>query len=86
MMVNENVTSNIIFQLWKYYHIRKIATGQGDGYTTESLLDYPYFKRLNKIFAIDLSKQETLDTDPKAMQQINFTGNLDRAEGASILF
>ena len=29
--------------------------------------------------AIDLSKQEALDADPKAIQQINFTANLDRA-------
>ena len=28
-----------------YDNIRKIATGQGDGYTTGSLLDYPYFKK-----------------------------------------
>ena len=26
--------------------------------------------------AIDLIKQQALDTDPKAIQQINFTGNL----------
>ena len=30
------------------------------------------------MLAIDLSKQEALDTDPKAIQQINFTGNLER--------
>ena len=28
------------------------------------------------MIAIDLRKQQALDTDPKAMQQINFTGNL----------
>ena len=28
---------------------------------------------------MDLSKQHTLDADPKSIQQINFTGNLDRA-------
>ena len=28
--------------------------------------------------AIDLSKQQALDADPKAMQLINFTGNLAR--------
>ena len=28
--------------------------------------------------AIDLSKQQALDADPRAIQQINFTGNLDR--------
>ena len=27
-----------------YENIRKIATGQGDDYTTGSLLDYIYFK------------------------------------------
>ena len=36
--------------------------------------------------AIDLIKQQALDTGPKSIQQINFTGNLDRAEGATILF
>ena len=30
--------------------------------------------------AIDLSKQQALDTDPEAIQQINFTGNLERNE------
>ena len=28
------------------------------------------------MIAIDLSKEQTLDADPKAIQQINFTGNL----------
>ena len=36
--------------------------------------------------AIDLSKQQTLDTDPKANQQINFTANLDRAGNTRIYF
>ena len=31
------------------------------------------------MIAIDLSKQQVLDADPKAIQQINFTANLDRA-------
>ena len=30
------------------------------------------------MIAIDLSKQQTLDGDPRAIQQINFTANLDR--------
>ena len=42
--------------------IRKIATGQGDDYTTETLLDYPYFEKYYK-----LSKQQKLDADPKAI-------------------
>ena len=32
------------------------------------------------MIAIDLSKQQKLDIDPKAIQQINFTGNLDDQE------
>ena len=69
-----------------YDNIRKVATGQGDDYTTGCLLDYPYFKKYYKLIAIDLSKQQKLDADPKAIQQINFTGNLDWAEGAMMFF
>ena len=50
-----------------YDNIRKITAGQGDDYTTVCLLDYPYFKEHYKMIAIDLSKQEGLDADPKAM-------------------
>ena len=39
-----------------YDNNQKIATGQGDGYTTGCLLDYPYFKEQYKLTAIDLSK------------------------------
>ena len=52
-----------------YENIRKIATGQGDDYTTGCLLDYNYFKKHNMI-PIDLSKQQALDADPKAIQQM----------------
>ena len=38
---------------------------------------YNYFKKHYKMIAIDLSKQQALDADPKAIQQINFIGNLD---------
>ena len=61
-----------------YYNIRKIATGQGDDYTTGYLLNYNYFKEHYKLVATDLSKQQKLDANPKAMQQINFTGNLEK--------
>ena len=59
-----------------YENIRKIATGQGDDYTLGCLLDYTYFKKYYKMVAVDLSKQQVLDADPKAIQQINFTANL----------
>ena len=39
-----------------YENIRKIATGQGDHYTTDCLLDYSYFNNYYKLIAIDLSK------------------------------
>ena len=62
-----------------YENIRKISTGQGDDYTTGCLLDYSYFMDTYKMIAVDLSKQQALDADPRAIQQINFTANLDRA-------
>ena len=65
---------------------RGIATGQGDDYTTGCLLDYPYFKNHYKMIAIDLSKQQALDADPRAIQQINFTANLDRAGNTRFYF
>ena len=49
-------------------------TGQGNDYTTVCLLCYPYFKKYYKLIAIDLRKQQSLDADPKAIQQINITG------------
>ena len=36
--------------------------------------------------AIDLSKQQTLDADPRAIRQVNFTANLDRAGNTRIYF
>ena len=69
-----------------YDNIRKIATGQGDDDTTGCLLDYPYFKKCCRLIAIDLHKQQKLDADPKAMQEINHTRNLERAEGSNNAF
>ena len=69
-----------------YENIRKIATGQGDDYTTGCLLDYSYFKENYKMIAIDLSKQQALDADPRAIQEINFTENLDRAGNTTMFF
>ena len=44
---------------------------QGDDYTTGCcLLDYVYLKNYYKMIAIDLSKQEALDADPKKIQVI----------------
>ena len=50
------------------------------------MLDYPYFKDSHKMIAVDLSKQNKLDANPRATQQINFTANLDRADNTRIYF
>ena len=69
-----------------YDNIRKIATGQGDDYTTGCLLDSPYFTDTYKMIAVDLSKQQALDADPREIPQINFTANLDRAGNTRVYF
>ena len=38
------------------------------------------------MIAIHLSEQQALDADPKAIQQINFTANLDREGNTSMFF
>ena len=38
------------------------------------------------MIAIDLSKQQVLDANPKAIQQINFTANLDRVNNTRFYF
>ena len=61
----------------QYNEVRKISTGQGDDYTTGCLLDFAYFEKNYRLIAADLSKQKALDADPKAIQQIIFTGKTD---------
>ena len=55
-----------------YENIRTTATGQGDDYTTGYLLDYNYFNNYYKIIKNN--------ADLKPIQQIKFTGNLNRGE------
>ena len=45
-----------------------------DDYTIGCLLDYQYFKDHYRLIAIDLSKQKELDSDSRAIQQIEFYG------------
>ena len=67
-----------------YNSIQKIATGQRDDYITGCLMDYNCFKNYYQVIAIDFSKQQALDIDPKAMQHINLNRNL--AQEATIFF
>ena len=64
-----------------YYKIIAIDLSKQQG--LDCLLDYNYFNNYCKIITIDLSKQQGLDADPKAIQQINFTGNLVREGNAN---
>ena len=38
------------------------------------MLDFAYFEKTYRLIAADLSKEKALDADPKAIQQIIFTG------------
>ena len=53
-----------------YENIRKIATGQGDDYTTGCLLDYIYFKNYYKMIVVDLSKQQALNPVSKQLKKL----------------
>ena len=55
-------------------------------FTTGCLLDYSYFNNYYKMIAIDLSKQQVFNADPRTIQQFNFTANLDRNGNTTIFF
>ena len=44
------------------------------------------FQRKLKTIAIDLSKQQAPDPDPTALQQINFTANVERVGNTTRFF
>ena len=56
----------------KYRELKKAMIGEGEDYTSGSLLDFIYFDKHYKLVAIYLSKQKELDADPRAIQQIEF--------------
>ena len=55
-------------------------TRRGEDYTTGCLLDYDYAKSHYKLIAVGLSRQKELDADPKAIQQIEFVGQLKKLD------
>ena len=69
----------------QYDEIRKIATGQGNDYTTGCLLDYHYFKDHYQPIAVDLNKQKELNADSRAIQQIEFYEMLKTNSQVSIV-
>ena len=48
------------------------------------MFDYEYIKNCYKLVAIDLSRQKELDTDPKAIQEIEFVGQLKDYDGVNV--
>ena len=78
MIDGKNVFDQLVKNDFRTYdNIQKIAIGQVDDYATGCLLDYPWLKKYYELIAIDLSKQQKLDDNPKPVQQINFIGNSD---------
>ena len=65
----------------QYEEIRKLTTGQGKDCTTGCLFNYEYIKNHYRLIAVDLSRQNKLDADPKATQQIEFIGQLKNVDG-----
>ena len=55
-------------KLKTYENILKSVTSKGDDYTTGCLLDYSNFRENYKMIAIDLSKEQVLDADPRSIQ------------------
>ena len=45
-LMEQNFDQPVKNDFWENFNIRKIATGQGDDYTSGPLLDYPYFDKL----------------------------------------
>ena len=62
-----------------------IDIGRNNEYTTGNLLDYNYFKKLYKLIAIDLSKQQVLQENKDLIQQINFIGRLEQEANVFII-
>ena len=56
----------------EYDNMRKIKNSQGYDYTSGCLIILKFYKSI----AVDLSKQQALDSNPKAIKQINFAGSL----------
>ena len=44
------------------------------------MLDYDYIKNHYRLIAVDLSRQNKLDVDPKATRQIEFVGQLKQLD------
>ena len=69
-----------------YNKIRKIASGQGNDYTASCLLDYNYCNKYYKMIALDLSRQQAVDTDPKGVRQIKVINRGKKVNENTVMF
>ena len=87
MIDGKNVFCQLVnIDIKTYERIRKVATSKEDDYATGCLLDHPYFKENSKLIERDLSKQQALDADSRAIQQIKFTANVDCVGNTTMFF
>ena len=67
----------------RYKERRKLRTGQSEDYTTRCLLDYNNVQKHYRLIAVGLSRQKESDAYPKAIQQIEFVGQLKNLDNNS---
>ena len=80
-MIDQPVKSDNMITLITFEKLQQVQE-----MITPYLLDYNYFNQHHKMIATDLSKQQALDADPKAMQEIYFTGNLEHDNDAIMFY
>ena len=59
---------------------KEVNNKSGWRFTTGCLIDYDYIKNHFRQFAVDLSRQKELRTDPKAIQEIDLVGQLKNTD------
>ena len=69
-----------------YENIQKIETGQGYRYITGCLLRYLQFKECYEMIAANLSKQQAIDVNPKAIQEIGILEMQNKQEIQQMIF
>ena len=85
MLTGGRSSSDMPIKTDKETYEQIIEMGRNDDYTTGNLLDYEYFSQHYKLIAINLSEQIELESSD-LKKQINFTGRLNRNEGATMLY
>ena len=67
----------------RYEEIKKLTSGQSEDYIIRCLLDYDYIKNHYRLIVADLSRQKELEGELKAIQQIEFVGQLKNIDGVN---